>query len=222
MLPNLEQLKQHLMLPQLLQSAVENGLNYLLSHTANYEYHLRKLNNKTLALNIQNMQIPLFLHFSEQCIDVLGSYESTPDCTVNLAPRLLLNLPNKTQISQFINDKSIELQGDLQVLQDFVTLIEFLEKDPAELLSRYIGDVPAQSAVDFLTKLKAVLQHKINQSQQFWGERLTEEWQVISPRLAIADFCDQVEILAKDTALLEQKINRLIVQMTHITDKQCN
>lgn len=210
MLPDLASLKLGLMLPQFAQGGLEAVLNHLLSQTAHCEPYLRKLNNKILAVHLQGFNIPLFFVFSTQRIDVLGAYEDTPNCSVTISPRVLLQMPSKAQLSSFLNDQSIQLQGDLQVLQDFVALLEFLEKDPAELLSTYIGDVPAQSAVNLLTKFVKTLRFKLQQSQQFWGERLTEEWQVISPSLAIADFCEQVDQLEKDTAVLEQKINVLL------------
>lgn len=212
---------QQLMLPQLINGTLERVLNYLIQRTDDCEPYLRKLNHKILQVKLQKFDLPFYFIFSPQRIDLLNQYEGESDCAIDIAPNLLLHLPKKAQLSQFINDRSILLQGDLQVLQDFVALIEFLEKDPAELLSRYIGDVPAQSAVDFLNKLRHIMQHKLSQSQQFWGERLTEEWQVISPSLAIADFCDQVKILEKDTALLEQKINKLCAQVPNKMDKQC-
>ena len=123
--------------------------------------------------------------------------------------KLLFTPLKKSQISQWINDKSIVLEGDLQVLQDFAALVEFLEKDPAELLSPYVGDIAAQSAVNFLRKITAIGRQKLSQSQRYWGERLTEEWQLISLALALADFADEVKTLEKQTALLEQKINQL-------------
>ena len=123
--------------------------------------------------------------------------------------KLLFTPLKKSQISQWINDKSIVLEGDLQVLQDFAALVEFSEKDPAELLSPYVGDIAAQSAVNFLCKITAIGRQKLSQSQRYWGERLTEEWLLISPALALADFADEVKTLEKQTALLEQKINQL-------------
>lgn len=209
MLPNPEQFKLSLMFPQVLRSALESFLNKLISHTAGCEIHLRKLDNKILSLNLQGLDFPLFFVFSAQRVEILGCYDDKTDSVVSLSPRLLLKVPKKSELSQFLNNRSIQLQGDLQVLQDFVALLEFLEKEPAELLSRYIGDVPAQACINFLAKLKQILQYKLRLSQQFWGERLTEEWQVISPKLAIADFCAQVEQLAQDVVQLEQKIQTL-------------
>ena len=127
------------------------------------------------------MDITLFFLFSESHVDILQQYETTPDCAVTVSLKLLFTPLKKSQISQWINDKSIVLEGDLQVLQDFAALVEFLEKDPAELLSPYVGDIAAQSAVNFLRKITAIGRQKLSQSQRYWGERLTEEWQLISP-----------------------------------------
>lgn len=203
-------LLQQLMLPQILNAGLETAFNHLLKNTAHIEPHLRKLNGKCLLVTLDKVNISVYFLFSTQQIDVLNQYEVEVDCAVQLSPTLLLKKPEKSQLSQFINDQSIRLQGDLQVLQDFVALVEFLQKDPAELLSHYVGDVVAHSAVTFLKNLACLLQSKFNKSQQFWGERLTEEYEVIAPSLAIEDFCQQVKTLEKQTALLEQKFKQIL------------
>ncbi|MFU2077156.1 ubiquinone biosynthesis accessory factor UbiJ [Avibacterium endocarditidis] len=200
---------QQLMLPQWLNGALESLLNYLLKRTAHSEIYLRKLNGKVLKINVQQIDFPIYFVFSPQRIDLLNQYEGEVDCAVNLKAQLLLQMPSKQQLSAHLNDQSIQLQGDLQVLQDFTALLEFLEKDPAELLSPFVGDVVAQSAVNFLRNFALMAKRKLQQSQQYWGERLTEEWAVISPSLAIADFCEQVKTLEKHTALVEQKLAQL-------------
>ncbi|MCW9698693.1 MULTISPECIES: ubiquinone biosynthesis accessory factor UbiJ [unclassified Avibacterium] len=200
---------QQLMLPQWLNGALESLLNYLLKRTAHSEIYLRKLNGKVLKINLQQIDFPIYFVFSPQRIDLLNQYEDEVDCTVSLKAQMLMKMPNKQQLSSYLNDQSILLQGDLQVLQDFTALLEFLEKDPAELLSPFVGDVVAQSAVNFLRNFGQMATTKLRQSQQYWGERLTEEWEVISPSLAIDDFNQQVKMLEKRTALLEQKLIQL-------------
>ena len=209
MFPDFNTLKQQLMLPQLLNGSLETALNELIRRTEQCDPYLRKLNDKVLAVHFQRLDLQLYFIFSAQRIDLLHQYEGVSDCAVDVAPGLLLKFQKKNELSQYINDKSIILNGDLQVLQDFVALIEFLEKDPAELLSYYIGDVAAYSAVDFGRKLMDSFKFKATQSQRYWGERLTEEYELIAPSLAIADFCDQVKTLEKQTALLERKIKNL-------------
>lgn len=209
MLPDLASLKQQFMLTQLFNGGIETLLNGLLSRSEDYHRYLRKLNGKVLLIHLSRFDVQHYLVFSQRHIDILAEYTGAVDCDVTLSPELLFHFPKKAQLTQYINNKSIILNGDVQVLQDFIGLIEGLEKDPAELLSPYVGDVIAQSAVDFGRKLTETVKHKTTQSQRYWGERLTEEYQLIAPTLAIADFCDQVKTLEKQTALLEQKINKL-------------
>ncbi|WP_032093813.1 ubiquinone biosynthesis accessory factor UbiJ [Necropsobacter rosorum] len=209
MLPDFALLKTQLMLPQLLNGGLETLLNYLLRRTDHCEPYLRKLNGKVLALRLQHLDLPLYCVFSTQRIDVLHHYEDEADCTVAIAAGLLFNPPKKSQLSACINAKTIQLQGDLQVLQDFVGLLEWLEKDPAELIAPYVGDVAAHSAVSFCRVLTTAVKRKYAQSQRYCGERLTEEWALLAPSLAVADFCDQVKTLEKQTALLERKITEL-------------
>lgn len=197
------------MLPQLINAGLESGLNALISRSQGISPMLRKLNGKILAVNLSTLQQQLFLIFSQQRVDILQHYEGESDCSVQISPNLLLKFPKKSDLSRYINDKSIVLQGDLQVLQNFAALMEQLEKDPAELLSPYLGDVASQSAVDFARVLFNGIKQRSQTSGRYWSERLTEEYQLVAPALAIAHFCDEVKILEKQTALLAEKISQL-------------
>lgn len=197
------------MLPQLVNAGLETALNGLISRSQGISPILRRLNGKILAVNLSRFQQQLFLVFSLQRVDILQHYEGEADCSVEISPNLLLKFPKKAELSRYINDKSIILQGDLQVLQDFAGLMEQLEKDPAELLSPYLGDVASQSAVNFARVLLGGLKQHSQTSGRYWSERLTEEYQLVAPALAIAHFCDEVKILEKQTALLAKKISYL-------------
>lgn len=208
----LNKLKQQLMLPQFVNGLVETLLNGLIQRTQGYEPFLRKLNGKIMHLTVTKDDadwIGLYFVFSPQRIDLLADYQGDVDCSVQVLPSLLMNMPSKAKLSQYLNEKSLILQGDLQVLQDFLVLFDYLEKDPAELLSPYLGDVVAQSLVNFTQMLKQQIQQHFQLSQGYWGERLTEEWQLVAPSLAIADFCEQVKTLEKKTTVLQQKIAEL-------------
>lgn len=198
-----------LMLPQLAQATLETGLNQLVQRSPEAKAVLAKLKGKVLALKLQQHQYQLYLAFSAQHIDLLSQYEDRPDCAVAIDRKLLWSRPQKAALSQYINDKSLIFNGDLTLLQDFASLLERLETDPAQWLAPYLGDVLAFSAVSVCQKLTRQVSQRLALSQRFWGERLTEEWQLVSPRLALADFNDEVKKLEKQTALLEQKIAQL-------------
>ncbi|MGR6979913.1 ubiquinone biosynthesis accessory factor UbiJ [Testudinibacter sp. P27/CKL/0425] len=213
MLPNWEQLKTQLMLPQLASAAIETALAQLLRRSENHQPHLRKLNGKTLALQLQQPEMNCYFVFSAGQIDVLHQYEGEADCTVQTSAKTLINRPKKAELTQYLNDQSIVLHGDLQVLQDFLGLIDALEKDPAELLSPYLGDVVAYNATRAVRQGLAFFCQQQQTAQQHWGERLTEEWQLAAPKLAIADFQQQLTELTQQHERVEQKLQRLSAKL---------
>ncbi|MGV6988452.1 ubiquinone biosynthesis accessory factor UbiJ [Testudinibacter sp. P80/BLE/0925] len=210
MLPNWEQLKTQLMLPQWASSALETALLHLLKRTENGQPHLRKLNGKILAIQLRQPEMNCYFVFSAQQIDVLHQYEGEADCTVQTSAKTLLKMPKKSELTRYINDKSIVLHGDLQVLQDFLGLLDVVEKDPAELLAPYVGDVLAYNMTQLAKQGLAFFQRKQQNANRHWGERLSEEWRLTAPMLAVADFQQQVSDLSRQSDRLEQKFQQLL------------
>ncbi|MGR3807454.1 ubiquinone biosynthesis accessory factor UbiJ [Pasteurella testudinis] len=219
-LPNWEQLKAQLLLPQLANGAIETALSYLLQRTENYQPHLRKLAGKVLALQLQQPEMIYYFVFSECNIDVLQRYDGEADCEVQTSAKTLLKLPKKSELTQYINDKSIVIHGDLQVLQDFLGLMDFLQKDPAELLSPYVGDVLAYNGTQFVRQGWALFKSKRQTAQRHWRERLSEEWRLVAPKSAVSDFQQQVEQLQLQSERLEQKVQRLQLRLEQTLAEQ--
>ncbi|TNH02062.1 hypothetical protein FHQ26_08150 [Testudinibacter sp. TR-2022] len=209
MLPSWAQIKTQFILPQLAAAALETALSHLLKNTENYQPLLRKLNGKVLALQLQQPEISYYFIFSEQAIDVLQQYEGIADCSLQTSAKILLKLPKKSELSHYINDKSIVIHGDLQVLQDFLGLMAFLQTDPAELLSPYVGDVLAYNASKLLQQGLNFLANKQQTASWHWDERFSEEWQIVTPKLAFADFQTQVAQVQQQCDQLEHQFQQL-------------
>ena len=57
---------------------------------------------------------------------------------------VLPKLRNRQQLTALIRSGDLEVQGDLQVVQNMVSLCDPAEFDPAELLAPYTGDIVAE------------------------------------------------------------------------------
>ena len=57
---------------------------------------------------------------------------------------VLPKLRNRQQLTALIRSGDLEVQGDLQVVQNMVSLCDTAEFDPAELLAPYTGDIVAE------------------------------------------------------------------------------
>lgn len=205
----LNHLTQHLMLSQFAFGLIETAFNALLKRSPHIEPNLRKLNGKVLEINLISPKIDFFICFSESRTDWLGKYEGESDCAVQLAFETLPKLADKQKLSALINNKSLVLNGDIQVLQHFTTLLEQLEKNPAELLSPFVGDVVAQTSTDFAKKLFGKVKSQFEQNNQHLVDNLMQERPVLVHRLQAVHFYDQVDELAQQAVKLEQKLAKL-------------
>jgi ubiquinone biosynthesis protein UbiJ len=102
------------------------------------------LQGKVLRIALKEFASPLVLAFSERQVDVLGEWEGEADCTVITQLRVLPGLRDRQQLTALIRSGELEVQGDIQVVQNLVALMDLAEFDVAELLAPYTGDVAAE------------------------------------------------------------------------------
>ncbi|MEG9499496.1 ubiquinone biosynthesis accessory factor UbiJ [Mannheimia indoligenes] len=205
----LNELKQHLMLPQFTFGLIETAFNGLLKRSPHVEPSLRKLSGKVLKIQLTSPKMAFFILFGENRTDWLGVYEGEVDCSVELAFETLPKLADKQRLTDLINNKSLVLNGDIQVLQHFTILLEQLEKNPAELISPFVGDVVAQTSTDFAKKVFGKVKSQFEQNNQHLVDNLMQERPVLVHRLQVVNFYDQVEELAQQVVKLEQRLSNL-------------
>lgn len=186
---------------------LETTFNQLIKRSPQVQPQLRQLHGKILKIELTSPSFLAFLLFSDNRVDWLKSYEGEVDCVVQTHFETLPKLADKQKLTTLINEKSLILQGDIQVLQHFTALLERLEKDPAELLSPFLGDVVAQTSTDFAKSLFGKIKKQFQQNQQHAVENLMNERPVLVHRLQAVNFYDEVAYLAEKTAALEQRIN---------------
>lgn len=202
-------LLQQLMLPQFAMGTIETVFNNVLARSTHITPILRKLVGNILNIQLTQSDLQFFILFSENRTDWLSSYEGEADCTVCLEASALPKLADKSKLAELINNKSLVLNGDIQVLQHFSTLLDELEKDPAEWFSYLIGDVPAQLSTDFAKGILNKFKQQFEQNRRHLVDNLINERPVLVHRLQMAHFCDQVSELEQQVVRLEQKFTKL-------------
>ncbi|MBE2895777.1 SCP2 domain-containing protein [Pasteurellaceae bacterium HPA106] len=207
---------EQLMLPQLGSAVLETLLNQLIKRSVNVQQYLQRLYDKVLCVELESPHIQHYFVFSQTRIDVLNCYDGEVNCHIITRPSVLFPPPKKAQLSELINDKRIVLHGDLQVLQDFTALFNALERDPAELVSPYVGDVLAHKGMRLVSQTLEFFKQQSAVAQQHWGERLSEEWQVAMPATAMSSFAAEVRALAQDEQRLAGKIAQLSEQLKEL------
>lgn len=131
-------------LTPLLTAGLETALNQILYRDRGLKAARQRLNGRSLAIELAELKQPLIFIFSDRQVDVLGDWCDTPDCKVKTRLATLRKLRDRQQLTSLIRSGELEVEGDLQVVQQFSALIDLAELDPAEYLAPWIGDIAAQ------------------------------------------------------------------------------
>lgn len=109
---------------------------------------------------------------------------------------VLPKLRNRQQLTALIRSGDLEVQGDLQVVQNMVSLCDPAEFDPAELLAPYTGDIVAEGVGKVLRGGAQFLLKGAERQQRYVAEAITEEWRTAPGPLELAGLLKRQRLLS--------------------------
>ncbi|MEM6162607.1 SCP2 domain-containing protein [Erwinia sp. P6884] len=193
----------------LLTAGLETALNQILYRDRSLKAARQRLNGKSLSIVLTELKQPLTLVFSEKQADVLAEWSDVPDCTVKARLATLSQLRDRQRLTSLIRSGELEVEGDLQVVQQFSALIDLAELDPAEYLAPWTGDIIAHGVGQFARRGFSFIRRDLERKQSYLGQALTEEWRVAPGALELAWFAEEVDAVERDFAALEARLNKL-------------
>ncbi|HIG8367037.1 TPA: ubiquinone biosynthesis protein UbiJ [Klebsiella oxytoca] len=193
----------------LVTAGLETVLNTFLWRDRALKPARQRLLGKVLRVELQELSEPVVLVFSERQVDVLGAWEGEADCTVRTRLSVLPQLRNRQQLTALIRSGDLEVQGDLQVVQNTVTLCDLAEFDPAELLAPYTGDVVAEGFSKVFRGGARFLLRGAQRQQRYVAEAITEEWRLAPGPLELAWFAEETTDVERALAALEKRLETL-------------
>ncbi|MDN8543856.1 MULTISPECIES: SCP2 domain-containing protein [unclassified Erwinia] len=196
-------------LTPLLTAGLETALNQILYRDRGLKAARQRLNGRSLAIELAELKQPLIFIFSDQQVDVLGDWCDTPDCKVKTRLATLRKLRDRQQLTSLIRSGELEVEGDLQVVQQFSALIDLAELDPAEYLAPWIGDIAAQGISQAARRGLQLVRGNLDRKQSYLGQALTEEWRLAPGGLELAWFAEEVDAAARELAALETRLKQL-------------
>ncbi|OAN19154.1 hypothetical protein A3K86_00525 [Photobacterium jeanii] len=188
---------------------VETSLNTLVNDDEQSQRRLARLRGKVISVTLNELGKTLYFVFSQQ-LDVLGAYEGEVDCQLALNLSVLPELRQQANLTQLIKADKLSLDGDIQLAQQFSSLLSGLKPDVEEKLSQYTGDVVAHTLVTGAKTGLGLVKRSIERRQRDLAEVITEEWKLAPQALEIAFFADQVDDLKTDAARFEARLNQLL------------
>lgn len=193
----------------LVTAGIESALNTFMWRERALKPARQRLLGKVLRVELKEFTSPLVLVFSDRQIDVLGAWEGEADCTVTTRVGVLPQLRNRQQLTALIRSGDLEVDGDLQVVQNFVALADLAEFDPAELLAPYTGDIAAEGVSKALRGGAMFLKRGLQRQQRYVAEAITEEWRMAPGPLEVAWFAEETAAVERAVEAFSKRLEKL-------------
>ncbi|CNF03769.1 ubiquinone biosynthesis protein UbiJ [Yersinia kristensenii] len=194
------------LLSPLITAAIETSLNSVLFRDKSLKAARLRLAGKVLRIELREVSFPLLLVFSERQIDVLSQWDGDADCIVKTDIAVLVKLRDRQQLSSLMRSSELIVEGDIQVVQQLVTLLDLAEWEPAEWLAPYIGDIAAETIGQAVQKSSRFLSKQLQQQQNYLAEAITEEWKMAPAPLEVVWFNEEVDATARATEALTARL----------------
>jgi ubiquinone biosynthesis protein UbiJ len=169
---------------------------------------LGALHGRVVCLTFTDMATSVYLQPSESGLRVLHDYAGTADVTLSGRLPAFARLSLGAQPGLFFSGE-LTISGDVELGHRFQRVLEGLDIDWEEQLSRVVGDVAAHAIGNLVRDARAWTRQAGSILGQDVAEYLTEERRDLAPRQVVEPFLRAVDTLRADVDRLTQRIERL-------------
>jgi len=194
--------------PLLAMSLVEKLLNEALALDPESQAKVARLEGKVIGLHISGLDLKFYLMPCAEGLKLHSYLEGEPDVFIKGGPVGLMRVGLSNDASALFGE-GVEIEGDMDLGRKVQRIIDGLDIDWEEQLSRLMGDIAAHQVGNFL---RGASQWSRNTSETFSEdvvEYLQEESRDLVVRAELDEFLDRIDVLRMDADRLEQRIQRL-------------
>lgn len=189
---------------------LETGVNKLHQLDSSAAQRRKKLDGTIIGICLKEFNKPLYFVISTQQIDILSVYEGQTDCFIRLNLSALSELQNNHQLTKLIKNEQLEVEGDIQLVQQFAALLTEMDIDGEEFLATKIGDILAHKLVYQGKRCRQGFALQLKKIEKQCALFVTEELKLAPCALEVAYFCDQVDEINQQSKLLTARFNALM------------
>ena len=199
-----------------LTAALETAINAYLQMDPDTLQKLSHFSDKVIAIELQDTRIVLFCLPQASGMTIMSQYQGEPDTTISGRPVSLakLGILGDTQV-MFAGE--VTIRGDVELGKHFKKLLENMDIDWEEHLSRIAGDVVAHKTGQAIREMASWWRNNRVRAQENGQEYLQQEVQIIPDKEEVEDFYAAVDTLRDDVARLTARLSNL--ETSRSTDK---
>jgi ubiquinone biosynthesis protein UbiJ len=176
---------------------------------------LATLSGRCIGIDLRGLDLSLYIFPAEHGVQLKDHIEGEADTVLRGTPLGMarLGLGGNTEKTLFSGEVVIE--GDVETGQAFKGILDELDIDWEEQLSRLTGDVIAHQLGNTARLSRRAFRHGLATLEKDLGEYLQEELRVLPSRIETENFSADVTRVSMDVDRLTARLKRLQTQ----TDK---
>jgi ubiquinone biosynthesis protein UbiJ len=190
-------------LPGTLLAGIEAALNRIIADQPGIVSDA--LHNQCVCLQLDGIGLPLYFRFNQDTVYLLDDCPGGANATINGTPISLA----AAAFSGTAHTRDLGIEGNLQVAQAFERLLNTIDIDWEEIISRYTGDAFAFQVGELARGFKTWGQ----QSANAFADDLRDYLQIETRQLPIPDEVDRfnnaVDEIRAGVERLEMRVQRL-------------
>jgi ubiquinone biosynthesis accessory factor UbiJ len=181
-------------------------INHLLNQNDWMQTKLRPYSSMIIELEIDTFSLKFKVNNEGQLS--ISDPEAQPDAYIHMTIKSLIQLITQKK------KNGITVKGDLDLANEFSMVVEGIEWDIEEDLSRFIGDIPATEITKISKKFFKNTRSNIKNLTENFIEYWQEENKILSKNDDLEIFNSNVDRLTEDTDRVEAKINNYIKKLS--------
>ncbi len=189
------------LVPQLICATLEKVLHKVVAMDPASPALLQKVQGKQLALQLQELPWRFVLSGTAQTL-LLNQHHEKVDCVTTTDLATLQKLNDPSQLTRLIKQDKLQIDGDLQVAQQFSSLLQQLDPDWQQQLSGWLGDALAHKVATAIKQLQLYIQTQLQQTEQAAVELAQDE-------LALSPTQAEMNQFSRDVSQLQARLEQL-------------
>lgn len=196
-------------LPTSMIAGLESAINRYLQLDPDSGVRMAALSGCCIGIELRGLDMTLFIFPGKQGIRIERQFDGEPDTILRGTPLGMarLGLGGSTEKTLFSGDVTID--GDVETGQAFKSILDEIDIDWEEQLSKLTGDVVAHQLGNAARQARKIFRHSRNTLQKDIDEYLHEELRVLPARIETENFSADVTRINMDTERLAARIKRL-------------
>jgi ubiquinone biosynthesis protein UbiJ len=190
-------------------AGLETAINGYLKLDPTALGRMAALAGKAIAIELRGLNIVFYLLPGKAGVAVRGTVGTSPDTTLRGTPLSLMRLGLAKNQQNLLFAGDVEIFGDTETGQRFKEILDTMDIDWEEQLSKFVSDAVAHKVGNVVRGIQDWSTQTVDSLNADITEYMQEESRILPRREEVDEFLIEVDTLRGDVDRMEKRVARL-------------